>query len=323
LNTPIALICGGAGSGKDTLAAMLAGILNGTCIAQADPMKRFAATVFGFDENQLWGPSESRNAVDNRYDFAQAWDNAGRRLLGIVHTWVRDVLPNLNGYEQGRAATALCEWFGDVAKAHGFLVTLSRASEEGWQDKAVWHRFTGVERVGDTGRRLTPRYALQTLGTEWGRKISPAMWSEYAVRTARTLLAGGCSYDRAKGLTSLDENRATPDKILAEQTQGFDFVIITDGRFRNEIVNVKAIGGTTIEVMAPYKHDTIGEAGVANHRSEAELKAIPNHFFDFVIVNDKEHGLEALKRLAHTLVNKSTKPLLFATAWPEDICRTK
>lgn len=338
MNTPIALICGGAGSGKDTLANMLAEILNGTCIAQADPMKRFAAHVFKFDENQLWGPSEARNAVDNRYFRSTTvtdptlrkmnhdavdgnWSLAALRLQQCAASWVKDVLPNLTAYEQGKAVEALTKWFSDVARAHGYLVTAARLDH--WEDKKIAGELQ-VEYIGmENGRQLTPRYVLQTLGTEWGRKVSPAMWSEYAIRTARALLAGGCTYNRATGLTVVVENGATPDKILAEQTRGFDYVIITDGRFRNEIVNVKAVGGTTIEVMAPYKYDTIGAAGVAGHRSEAELKTIPNHFFDFVIVNDKEHGLEALKRLARTLVSQSTRPLLFATAWPEDIARTR
>lgn len=335
MNTPIILICGGAGSGKDTLAGMLAKALNGACIAQADPMKRFAAAVFKFDENQLWGPSEARNAVDPRYvrpadadwkdpvllelsrnNVKANWSNAAMRLRQVAASWVKDVLPNLNGHEQNKAEAALVQWFIDVAKAHGYLITADKTDKDfrwGWEDKVV-HRISGAEYVGsEEERELTPRYVLQTLGTEWGRKVSPAMWSEYAIRTARTLLAGGCSYDKAKGLTVIDENRATPNKILAEQTQGVDYAIITDGRFRNEIVNVKAVGGIAIEVVAPYKSDTIGSAGVAGHRSEAELKSVPNHFFDYIITNDKSHGLDALNTIALNIKYRVTDTMRLAT----------
>ena len=61
MSTPIIIVSGKAGSGKDTVAAYIADKYNGVCIAQADPMKRFVKNLMGFSDNQLWGPSEARN----------------------------------------------------------------------------------------------------------------------------------------------------------------------------------------------------------------------------------------------------------------------
>lgn len=58
-------IAGPAGSGKDTVAAMIAEVVPGAqLIAQADPLKRFCQEVFGWDRDRLWGPSERRAEAD-------------------------------------------------------------------------------------------------------------------------------------------------------------------------------------------------------------------------------------------------------------------
>ncbi len=60
-------ILGKAGSGKDTVADMLVNNHNLVKISFADPIKRFCMDVFDFSEEQLWGPSEFRNKIDDRY----------------------------------------------------------------------------------------------------------------------------------------------------------------------------------------------------------------------------------------------------------------
>lgn len=57
-------LAGRAGAGKDTVAGMLVEAAGGpdaaVVIALADPLKRICRDVFGFDEGQLWSPSERR-----------------------------------------------------------------------------------------------------------------------------------------------------------------------------------------------------------------------------------------------------------------------
>lgn len=60
-------ISGIAGSGKDTLADFLVKENSFVKVALADPLKRIAKEVYEFTDDQLWGPSASRNAPDTRY----------------------------------------------------------------------------------------------------------------------------------------------------------------------------------------------------------------------------------------------------------------
>jgi hypothetical protein len=160
MNFPIAIICGGAGDGKDTVAAYITKHCNSVAIAQADPMKRFAATVFGFSEHQLWGPSEARNAPDERFASEDAWSAAAHGVR-TASSWLRDIgVPDLDA-----AAASLWTWFVQLAEDHGFMpLPIGRA----------------MVRVGPSERLLTPRYMLQTLGTEWGRTFSPLIWNVHA-----------------------------------------------------------------------------------------------------------------------------------------------
>jgi hypothetical protein len=101
------------------------------------------------------------------------------------------------------------------------------------------------------------------------------VWTEYTTRVADALLAGGNTY--------------TPEGGLVLGTGHFDCVVITDGRFRNEVQNVRKQGGYVIKVESPVQ--TVRLNG---HSSETELDSIPLSWFDAVLKNDKSHGLDAL-----------------------------
>lgn len=85
---------------------------------------------------------------------------------------------------------------------------------------------------------LTPRYAMQLLGTEWGRRCYPDVWVDYAMRRARRF-----------------------------QDEGTQLVLITDCRFVNEAKAVRAAGG---EVWRVYRTDAWIAGGIAGHPSEVE-----------------------------------------------------
>jgi len=98
----------------------------------------------------------------------------------------------------------------------------------------------------------TPRYAMQTLGTEWGRQlIHPDIW-------IRTLL-----------------NQITRDRLL-----NVTYAVIDDVRFLNEANAIKAAGGVLWKVIGC--HTDIGTKAQL-HLSEQELKKIP---VDDTIFND-------------------------------------
>lgn len=79
----------------------------------------------------------------------------------------------------------------------------------------------------------TPRYAMQTLGTEWGRQmIGPEVWTELARREIALCMA-----------------------------QGLD-VVVDDVRFENEAAVIRELGGMVLQIER-------GGVDTGTHASEA------------------------------------------------------
>lgn len=247
MRVPVIMLEGKAGSGKDTVADFLVKNHGAVKIAQADPMKRLAADLFGFSEETLWGPSERRNdtarAKPDHPGFTphDGWLGFSVECQG----WVDEVLPNETEEDREAALHALFSWYLELPE------------------------------------QPTARHVLQTLGTEWGRSFSRDMWTNLAQAAARTLLGGGTSYERTLGLC-----RQIPDR------GGCDLVVITDGRFRNELLATRAAGGATVRIKSPGAGLT---GSAASHSSETEQDGIPDSWFDAVLVNNKACGLAWLE----------------------------
>ena len=94
----------------------------------------------------------------------------------------------------------------------------------------------------------TPRWAMQTLGTEWRNMLHKDLWLNIWKRQVRTYLERG------------------------------DMVICTDIRFKHEYEALKELGGSLVRV------DRVGLAGGDTHPSETEMMALPA---DVLITNDK------------------------------------
>lgn len=238
MSTPIIIVAGKAGSGKDTVAGHIAEKYNGVCVAQADPMKRFAKRLMGFTDTQLWGPSAERNKVIPEAeleigDFSRAADCLAVDVFG--HSF--DV--------RSTYFTGLRDWY---------------------------ERFVATPVVRDGG--VSARVVLQTLGTEWGRNFAPKMWIECALGRTRKLIEGGFTYTREEGMEDAD--------------RAYDYAIITDGRFRNEILGVTFMNGTAFRV--DRGSGATGTGGNDAHRSEKELDTIPNHLYTDIIINDSSLG---------------------------------
>lgn len=95
---------------------------------------------------------------------------------------------------------------------------------------------------------LTPRVILQTLGTNWGRRLHKDVWATAA----------------------LDSIRNSPDHRH----------VITDGRFQNELVHAQKAGGFCVLLLRNRAYSTVD-----THESEQELLKIPAEKFDYVIDN--------------------------------------
>jgi hypothetical protein len=121
---------------------------------------------------------------------------------------------------------------------------------------------------------LTPRFALQQLGSEWGRVCYSSTWVDYAIGVAKKLdVEGGYSYTNVSGLSH--DWRPGDENWKAS-------VVIPDVRFENEVDAIKTAGGKLIRITRPNA-GLSGSAG--QHRSETEQTSIPDSEFDGVIVN--------------------------------------
>lgn len=149
----VILIAGAAGSGKGTAAKVVRKTLPGTQEwALADPLKQFVGGIFGWSHERLYGPSELRNQVDELpplHDYFLSFRADRWQLAELVTVWLQDKQP---------ADRSLEVWRDEIAdRLNGW-----------WVD----HIEAYVERTGG----ITPRHALQTLGTETGRGIDENVW---------------------------------------------------------------------------------------------------------------------------------------------------
>lgn len=231
-------IMGNARAGKDTLALHLVRKYGFTRVGLADPLKRFCGEVFDFTPEQLYG--DKRDAPDFRYPRPAV---VAEVSAAVVH-------------ELSRA--------GDTRR-------MFMTEEQVLADEAS---ATAAE---SKVRFLTPRFALQTLGTEWGRTCYPNIWIETGIRVAKTLLSDhAMAYAPAVGLYT-----KTPWKP-EDRNKG---VVFSDLRFKNEFDAMKKAGAKLFRIFRPGEDGT-KLAGVKLHPSEEEQRSIPDSEFDVIIQND-------------------------------------
>jgi hypothetical protein len=257
-------VSGKAGSGKDTVGKYLVDHHGFIAMSLADEMKRFCKQVFGFTDDQLWGPSASRNAVDERFLGDAAWDGAAEVLANIGPQW--------------------CEMLATPSMAHNEDFSVP----ERWYGRLeVW--FEGL-RTASTIRGLSPRVALQTIGTEWGRSCDMNVWIDATVSIAKLALMGGCWYTREGGVETIPKRVEREHTMVGDPPPVPNGVVIPDVRFRNEIWGIQHSGGKVIRVKR--SGIVLAPVGVAGHASEAEMDSIQDEVFDYVL--DSPEGLEFL-----------------------------
>ena len=121
--------------------------------------------------------------------------------------------------------------------------------------------------------KTSPRIVLQSLGTEWGRNSTdnPDMWVNYALNNVLpAVVQPHYTYQQGVGV----EVHAGPPGI-----------VISDVRFRNEIEAIKRAGGKIIRVQRK-ELDDVGEPGITNHQSEAEMQEMEADLFSLLVRND-------------------------------------
>lgn len=127
------------------------------------------------------------------------------------------------------------------------LTKVANSSEEYWRRDSDGEWFP---------ERITPRLALTSLGTEWGRRLYSDIWADACMNFIRA--------------------------------SGSPLWTISDVRFMNEITSVQRAGGKVIRLLRGQRQ--------SNHPSEMEMESIPFSEFDYVVDNQgpKEELYELL-----------------------------
>lgn len=225
-----------AGAGKDTAADRLVAKHKFVRIGLADPLKRICQDVFQFSDEQLWGPSHMREAVDKRYPRgSEAYRSASEAEEKAMYAALQaDDQPSAEVHRRA---------------AEGYAM-------EGW---------------------LSPRVALQSLGTEWGRWCYSDLWMEYGLRVAKRLEEGGCYYDQRMGLRTT----VSVANVMEPKTDS----AFSDIRFFNEFELIKAAGGVVVRVKRRNSGELPALLNPA-HKSETQLVQMDDDKFDYIIDNN-------------------------------------
>lgn len=159
--------------------------------------------------------------------------------------------------------------------------------EQLWGPSAERNRPDSRYPRGD-GTCLSPRIALQILGTEFGRTCYQNTWVDVTLRDAKTVLDGHYGYSKAKGVEFLLWEKRYPSGV-----------VVPDCRFQNEIDAIHQAGGKVVRLKRQTQTDAL-KVGVQNHASEAEQLTIPDGAFDMVI--QVEDGLDNFYRQIDGLI---------------------
>lgn len=124
------------------------------------------------------------------------------------------------------------------------------------------------------GGKTTARRLMQTFGTEVVRAVLPDLWLEVGLRDAGRILQGGMTYLRTEGVIP----------VGAGKDVCYNLVCIGDGRFRNELLGTKMMGGWCVRIDRPIENGLSAEA--KKHASEVEQSSIPDWWFDSIIENN-------------------------------------
>lgn len=281
------MICvsGFSGVGKDEFCSRLVKNHGAVQTGLADPMKRHMADLFGFSEEQLFGPSIFRNAGDIRYPkeimdhaewFAPPRESSPSSWIIRISdkTGVSDFEPMLNHWSQSNDPK-----LPPVKKQESNGITEYVFSE------------------GDPSFWLSPREALQKYG-ELMNNLYLNSWIRKGIEDHVKIASGSYSYSRMGGV-----------KHTGAPTRDRKMVItcFSDFRHWHEIRAAKSssVRGI-IPVLVRIKSKRVPNPPY-QHRSELEQTTIPDSEFNFIIHNDKgvDELHKASDRLVHMLCDNS------------------
>ena len=147
-------IAGKAGTGKSEAARILA--RNGYCpVAFADGIKRILMEVYGFTKEQLWGPSQNRNAPDKRY---KRWE-----CDSVVGDEAARVFAALDAAATGKTLTKAefqNEYMVEYLTARLALQEFGSAGRKCYKDTWVEYTLRQVDKLDDHLLRYAPELGV-------------------------------------------------------------------------------------------------------------------------------------------------------------------
>lgn len=165
---------------------------------------------------------------------------------------------------------------------------------------------------------LTPRHALQQLGTEWGRACYRDVWVNYALRIAAAILSGrrpgSGSWPWYTAKEGLWFDGHSPRSIEDVGSVPYEGVVISDVRFPNEIAALKKKGAQIWRTS--HGHGLEGAAAL--HQSEQHIDKLA---VDFIF--PKGLALDALPRVVKAArIHEHWRPAWHNPGGPDDTSRT-
>lgn len=147
----------------------------------------------------------------------------------------------------------------------------------GWSEETLWgsselRKAPDPVYLDPQGNPITPRRALQTLGTEWGRNLCPDVWLQ--------------ACDRA--LIALEPSPT----------------VVGDARFLNELAWFREREALLVRVKRALPRSCLPGAW-PTHRSETELLDVPDSYFDRVL---EGHDVPSLRGATTALWDRLGRP---------------
>lgn len=253
-------ISGYSGIGKDEFCKPFIEKYNAVQIGLADPAKRHMADVYGFTEEQLFGPSKFRNKGDIRYPKSgpQVSPWVGTLPINLINPNLSDPIGKKYWTYTGRTTDT------SFNNRHPHLDL-----EDGFKQYFV--------EEGDPNYWLSPRETLQKY-CELMNTLYGDTWIRKAIENHLIYATGQYSYTKMDGLSKL----APCDHWDGENI----FTCSADIRHWHEIRALRLINQTNcVPILIRLKSKRIPNPPY-DHRSETEQATIPDSEFDFVINND-------------------------------------
>ena len=297
-------ISGFSGSGKDECASQLLKNYNAVQTGLADPAKRHMADVYGFTEQQLFGPSHFRNAGDLRYPKNNHEEVGLKSFKGDLPTEKDGLVPgqDKNGNPVFlKPETRYWVYEGRDSRGRPFLPAKLGKS------------LTFVEE-GDPEFWLSPREVLQQY-CERLNNLYINTWVRKGVEDQIQIATGKFEYSRMGGVTRSSSDWTKGKDVVV--TCFADFRHIHEFRYTRKFA--KHHGPSYDPVYQPIlvrvKRPSVATPPY-DHRSETEQIRVRDEAFDAII--DNSSTLESLYASMDQLVDTAISGKLPQKEWLDE-----